>query len=256
MLEFYQNLGNYIHPMAALLVSIGIIFTTLWKIKYLWCGVKWISKKFGEFITPNVVKEIRSTQIEWLGNYKIDGEKDKIEKEKINAALIEIQETNKKQGEKLSEISKAMWNGGREGMVQQVARLSTVRKIDFEHANSPQFECDNKGVNISINEAYRKLVQIWNVNDIRGSRWQEAVYGDLLDDYLGTFMRSSEHGEDFIADVDFREPLSGKHRGRWKIQGSAIHMGDDVLYYGKFIRAIDETAKRLVEEYDWDVSHE
>ena len=239
---FGYNLG----VIAGIIVSLGIIGSLLYNAPKIYTKFKIIIGKIAWFFIPPIIKDIRTTQLEWHEGYIKANEKQKTLNETL---LVE----GKGRDEKLDRIVKAMWNGGKDGMIHQVGRLAASHRINFENAPLPQFECDVNGNNSNVNEAYRKLAQVWSVDDLTGTRWRQVAYGDLLDSYIEGFKISSLACEDFIGDVDVHNPINGQHRGRWKIHASAVSIGDTCIYFGRFIMALDETAENLVKENGWDV---
>lgn len=240
MLELF---GHHLGVVAGIIVSLGVICTLIYNASKIWTKFKDVVGKIACFFIPPIIKDIRNTQLEWHEGYI----KERAVQNKLNEDILEA---GVRRDEKIDKIVYALWNNGSEGMVHQVGRLAAVHKINFEHSNYPQFECDRNGINLATNEPYRILAQVWSID---GITWQQVAYGDLLENYVKGFNIASSRCEDFIGEVDFREPTSGKHRGRWKIQASAVTIGDKCLYYGRFILAIDDVAKDLVREYGWDV---
>ena len=154
--------------------------------------------------------------------------------------------------EMLERINYAIFNDGN-GIERQMARLSGCHTVAFENEPFPAFECDASGNNSRVNNAYRHLIGISTEQANQGNRWHQAVYGELADDYHAEFVRCSEAREDFIGDADFRNPLTGEHRGRWKVHAPCINVGRSCIFIGRFIAALDEKAMDLSDREDWDV---
>lgn len=241
-----EALGYHLGIVTGIIVSLGIIGSLIYNAPKIWVKFKHVICKIISFFIPNIIKDIRKTQLEWHEGYQVENERQIALNEKLLLA-------GANRDEKLDKIVKAMWNGGADGMIHQLGRLAASHRINFENAPLPQFECDVNGNNTNVNEAYRKLAQVWSMEDLAGSRWRQVAYGDLLESYIQGFKVSSLACEDFIGEIDVHNPISGQHRGRWKIHASAVTIGDTCIYFGRFIMALDETAKNLVEENDWDV---
>lgn len=155
--------------------------------------------------------------------------------------------------EKLDRLCKAMFNGGRDGLVNQVALLAACHKVTFEAAAYPCFQCDGKGANRGVNEAYRILVGATHGDALAGTKWIHYLHGALAEDYREEFERCRLAKEDFIGEVDLRNPITGEHRGRWRVHAPCSLVGDDCVFVGRFIAALDDTARELAIEHGWNV---
>jgi len=156
--------------------------------------------------------------------------------------------------EDLAAIKKAIFNGGADGILQSVEILTAQANADFESAHVPKCICDNRGGNVRVNLAYRKLVEVWRDDDIHGTQWMGVIHGSLRDSYIAEFVRCAATGEDFFGDVDFHNPATNEHRGRWKINAPATLRGDgSSIYVGTFTVALDQAAARLATENAWIV---
>lgn len=155
----------------------------------------------------------------------------------------------------LAAIKKAIFNGGADGILQSVEMLTAQANADFESAPVPKFICDNRGGNVRVNLAYRRLVQVWRDDDIHGTQWMSVIHGPLRDSYIAEFVRCAATGEDFFGDVDFYNPATNEPRGRWKIHAPSTKRGDgSSIYVGTFTVALDHDAERLSIENGWRVS--
>jgi len=153
----------------------------------------------------------------------------------------------------INKITYALFNGGNEGLVNQVARLSACHSASFESAPYPSFECTSVGLNTRVNEAYRILTQVWSTDSITSGRWQQAIHGELEQKYLTEFSRCAAAKEDFVGVVDFKNPMTDEHRGRWRIHAPAAQIGHDCLYVGRFVAALDATAQEIAIGEGWNV---
>lgn len=165
----------------------------------------------------------------------------------------EIKAGARERDEKLDKLCKAMFNGGKDGLVNQVAMLAACHKVSFEAAPYPSFQCDGRGLNRAINEAYRLLVGANNGDVLAGTRWIHFLHGELAEDYRAEFDRCRLVKEDFIGEVDLRNPITGEHRGRWRIHAPCSLVGDDCVFVGRFIAALDPVARDIAMEYGWNV---
>lgn len=143
---------------------------------------------------------------------------------------------------------KALFNGGRTGIVQQLQLITAEANRSFDQTPVPMFKCDQHGQNIMTNAAYRRLMGYTREEALEGKRWQSVIYGEHAESYIETFRRCSDEGADFTHQVDFRNPLDGIHRGRWRIVAAAHHVGNGWIYVGTFAHAVDETAQEIAEE--------
>jgi PAS domain-containing protein len=154
----------------------------------------------------------------------------------------------------ISRIELALFNGGADGLVQNMDIIKAQCRSQFESTPAPMFICDNRGGNVRVNEAYRLLVQVWRDEDIGGTQWHAVIYGDLRADYLDAWAHAAAAGEDFIADVDFCNPLTNAHRGRWKIHAPASKRAEGGVYYvGRFVAALDAEARKVALGQGWQV---
>lgn len=141
------------------------------------------------------------------------------------------------------------------GMMNQVARISASQAVMFQTVRFPAFECNKAGKNLRVNEAYLRLIQYYKAEDLDGTRWQQVTCGALADAYLKEFIRCANAQEDFIGTSDFQNPFTGEHRGRWRIHAPCTVIGDDCLFVGSFIGALDETAREIVRNENWHVKN-
>lgn len=152
----------------------------------------------------------------------------------------------------VKKINKALYNGGNDGIMQNIDLMKALSKSIFEAEPMPMFVCTRSGGNVRVNEAYRSLVKIWRDDEIGGTQWHLVLYGVLKDAYINGFEHHSAVGEDFIGDCDFRDPSTNEHRGRWKVHCVASRNTDGgMTYIGRFLACLDETANHIAEEHQW-----
>lgn len=167
---------------------------------------------------------------------------------KITEQLGRLVEDNQK-------IIKALFNGGSDGIVQNMDIIKAQSRANFEMSPRPMFICDNRCGNIRVNEAYCKLVGVSTTEEIGGTQWHNVLTGELRSNYIAGFDFASDHDEDFYGDTGIKNPKTGEFRGTWKIQAiSSRRTEGGSIYIGCFIMAMDETAKRIVSKNGWDVS--
>jgi len=152
--------------------------------------------------------------------------------------------------EKADKADKALFNHGRAGIVQQIQLLTADANREFEKHPIAQFKCDEKGNNLLTNAAYRKLIGVSKEEDLEGLRWKSVIYGEKLSAYLKTFAACSEANEDFYAEVDFRNPVTGEHRGRWRVIAPVLHVGNGSIWVGSLEYALDDRARELADELE------
>lgn len=107
----------------------------------------------------------------------------------------------------IQQVHYAVFNGGH-GIQAQVARLTAHHVSNFEGLRYPAFECNQDGDNITTNAAYRKLVGATRESSLNGGMWHSVVYGELRDSYEDAFVEASAAKEDFIHDIDIRNPMT------------------------------------------------
>lgn len=166
--------------------------------------------------------------------------------------LILIEKGDAREAE-LKKISYALFNGGAEGIVQQVARLSACHSANFESAPYPSFEYTSGGDTTRVNEAYRILIGAWHQAVIGAGRWQQAVTGPLAENYIEEQERCAQNKEDFIGVCDFKNPMTDEPRGRWRVHAPAAQIGPDCLYVGRFVAALDDVARDIAIANGWNV---
>lgn len=155
--------------------------------------------------------------------------------------------------EMVGKINYALFNGGNEGICNQIARLSACHAAQFQAAPYPAFECNSAGQNTRVNEAYLQLVEFLDAADIGGTRWQQVTYGELREAYRAEFVRCASAREDFIGVVDFQNPMTGEHRGRWRVYAPCAQIGADCLFVGRFIAALDPAAQTIAAAHGWSL---
>jgi hypothetical protein len=155
----------------------------------------------------------------------------------------------------LTRIHKAIFNGGKNGILQNSEMNAAFSAATFETAPQPMFMCDNVDGNLKVNRAYRELVMVWRDDDIQGDQWIGVINGELKDDYLAEWARCSARGEDFFGDVGFHNPMTNELRGTWKIHAPAMKRADgSFLYVGTFTTALDARATDIATEKHWRVA--
>ena len=150
--------------------------------------------------------------------------------------------------EKADKADRALFNHGRAGIVQQLQLLTADSNREFEKVPIPQFKCDERGNNLLTNAAYRRLIGVSKEEDLEGLRWKSVIYGELLPSYLDVFSASTDANQDFYAEVDFRNPITGEHRGRWRVIAPVLHVGNGSIWVGSLEYALDEKAQELANE--------
>ena len=158
--------------------------------------------------------------------------------------------------ERLEKIEYALYNNGKTGILNHVERLVSRDAMEFEYADWPGFECDSAGKNTRVTGAYRKLVGATRAEDLNGGMWRNVIVGPLVGAYVDGFKRASEAHEDYIGEVHFQNPLTGEARGLWRIYIHALPIvGNDIIFSGRFIAALDPVALQLAERHGWDMEH-
>jgi hypothetical protein len=171
----------------------------------------------------------------------------------IKSKIVEVLGRPKRLEQALDKIHLALFNHGERGLVHQVARISAGQSVLFQNAPYPSFECDSRGRNAKVNDAYLQLVGCHSEEELTGGRWHQVIYGSLLEEYKSEFARCSAAHEDFVGCVDFRNPATDEHRGRWKIRAPCATVSEDCLFVGRFIGAMDEKAEMITRDHDWRI---
>lgn len=141
--------------------------------------------------------------------------------------------------EKVNKADKALFNGGRTGLVQQVRMLTAEANQAFEEAEFPMWKCDQNGLNLATNAAYRRMIGFTRTEELEGRNWQSVITGELKASYEAAFARCAKYGEAFYHEVDFRNPFNGDSRGRWRIVAPCYSVGDGFIYIGTMHPADD-----------------
>ena len=178
----------------------------------------------------------------------------------------EVKEANADRKEFRSEIAliramaeradKALFNGGRTGIVQQLQLLTAEANKEFEETPVPMFKCDIHGNNLITNSAYRRLIGATKEESLEGTRWMSVIYGELAVYYIETFKRCVESEEDFQCETDFRNPKTGEHRGRWRVIAPVLHVGNGAIWVGALEYALDDKANELADTLGLEVKHQ
>lgn len=227
MLNFLnENLGQVAGILGSIIaIAAGVRFGS----KYFLRAIRAIRDFFGG---PRMIKDFQS-------EYRIETSK----RNDSQDAMLHL----------LTKINYALYNDGKNGALHQIGRLAAAYDISFENEPRPQFECTVTGENTLVNQAYRTLVEVWSSQEVNSLSWLGATYGDHKDSYLAEFQECAKHGIDFMGMVDFRNPHTGEHRGRWRIQARAKIVGDMCIYFGTFVEACDLRAAEIVVENFWGV---
>lgn len=153
----------------------------------------------------------------------------------------------------IKRIERALFNGGSNGLVHQIG-IAMARTGDaLEAAPCPLFECDLSGNNTNTNFAYRSLIGATTMAELSNQRWKSVLHGPNAQEYVNRFNEASVMKSDFIGECDFKNPWTGEHVGRWRVHARLTLLVDGSGYYiGRFIAALDDTAKRIVSERGWD----
>lgn len=230
-----QEHAALISGAAAAVGSVWLSKTKLWK----------AGKSIHSFATAPQRTEQATTEIREILTGFIAEKRESDAKRDERAKQIEL---------KVCRVEKALFNGGRNGVIHNIDLLKAQCHGNFETSPCPMFVCDEEGANAQVNAAYRKLVQVWSSHDISGTQWQQALHGPHKENYIKEFQARAASGEDFVGDCDFKNPFTNEHRGRWKISAPSTAKTDGgMIYIGSFIAALDETAVEIAEQEGWAV---
>ena len=156
-------------------------------------------------------------------------------------------EQAKKNHEEMVALKKIVTNG----LSHSVAKLMVRMDQDFAFDTDPKFLCDENGNNWGVSVGYKRLVGV-SQDFLSGTQWQNTIYGDLKSSYLRSFERATSKKEDFIGVIDIQNPITGEHRGRWRVLATCKSVGESLIYSGRFIKAEDEKALDIASQHNWD----
>lgn len=218
---------------------------------------KKFQKEVLEYITE--VKEKREEEYKESLQYRSDLETlirqqgdDILEIKNIATEAMNISKSNVKS---LDDINYSLYNNNKNGLVQQIAKIVSRERVEFALSNTPKFICDMNGVNIEVSAGYLRLVDLGSASELDGTQWMQVVYGELKDKYIQDFKRAATNKENFVGVVDFQNPLTGKHRGRWRIAAFCSTVGDATIYQGFFISPEDDRAVEIVSNESLEIGN-
>ncbi len=136
------------------------------------------------------------------------------------------------------------------GLSHSVARLAAQHRQEFEASREPKFVCDETGSNWLVSAGYKALVGM-DAEGLRGQKWHNALSGDLKERYIEEFERAAAAREDFVSVCDFQHPITGEHRGRWRVFASCDVVNSAAVYTGRFVKAEDDKAQHLTRVNGW-----
>jgi hypothetical protein len=227
-------------------------------VKVLQDAISWIENHHNfvalvGIIAPILFKRLRAIPIALFRAFQRWAAKDRIawQNEFTDQVLCRLDRIE----EKANKADNALFNHGKAGIVQQIQLLTADANREFEKLPTAQFKCDNKGNNLVTNAAYRRLIGVTKEESLEGLRWKSVIYGELLESYLATFKACSDSLEDFYAECDFRNPVTGEHRGRWRVIAPVLHVGNGSIWVGSLEYAIDERARELAVELGLEIKN-
>lgn len=147
---------------------------------------------------------------------------------------------------KVAALDKKLSNG----ISHKLALLSAGHQQIIESDPFPLFVCDETGENTMISHGYCNLLDLQDTSLLTSVRWQDAIYGEVKDDYLSDFERAVSHKTGFISSCDFQNPLTKEPRGRWRVVATCSSVNEALIFTGRFIPE-DDRAKQIAEEHNW-----
>lgn len=157
-------------------------------------------------------------------------------------------------GRRIESIEYALYNNGETGVLNHVAKLVARDYVNFEHARYPGFESDPEGQNLRVTGAYVAMVGVHNRDSLLGTGWENCLHGQLADHYKAKFREASSSRRNFVGDCDFKHPVTGDHRGRWRFYAVMMEASGKEFYAGRAISALDDEARRIAREEGMDVN--
>lgn len=171
--------------------------------------------------------------------------------QKLILAALKEQEENKKVIAEIRYELKPNGGGSIKDAVNRIeSGLVSLRAHDnhrFRILPYPAFECDSKGKNKRISDAYLDLLGIKATTDLSSLDWQRFIHNEDIETYYKAFLRAVENKSDFGHTARFyndkRQPI-----GRWYVKAPRLDSG---CYLGTLIPQ-DQRARDLADANGWE----
>ena len=140
-----------------------------------------------------------------------------------------------------------------ESVADKVNFLVACRTKDLQDKPWPGFECGKSGNNLLVTGAYLKLIGITRDSDLMGHQWMSVIAQHDREDYIEEFERCARLGVPFSRAVTIQNPQTSTTRGKWLVVANPIPMGGDIIYSGRMVAALDQTARSIASRENWQV---
>lgn len=137
------------------------------------------------------------------------------------------------------------------GISHKQVELSAQLRLLMESIERPFFMCNEDGENRVVSVGYVKLLGLNTSSDLEGRLGEEFLHGELKADYLHAFEAARGSQTTFRSTVDFFNPYTKRHRGRWEITAPCEAVGKALIFTGRF-EPIDDKAHEIAKKYFWE----
>ena len=147
----------------------------------------------------------------------------------------------------IADIDATLKNGISHKQVELTAQL----RLLMESIERPFFMCNEDGENRVVSVGYVKLLGLNTSSDLEDRLGVEFLHGELKADYLHAFEVARDSQTTFRSTVDFFNPYTKRHRGRWEITAPCEAVGKALIFTGRF-EPIDDKAHEIAKKYFWE----
>jgi|TARA_R110000824_G_scaffold15119_8_gene63848 hypothetical protein len=187
--------------------------------------------------------------------FKRDMRKWMVSTDKERLAFLEIyaedsirhREDAKKNTADIAAIDATLKNGISHKQVELTAQM----KLLMESIERPFFLYNEAGQNRVVSAGYLELLGLNTAGDLDDHLWEDFLHGELKGDYLHTFEAAKESKTTFRSTVDFINPYTKEHRGRWGVIAPCESVGKSLIFTGRF-DPVDEKAHDIAKKFSWE----
>ena len=137
------------------------------------------------------------------------------------------------------------------GISHKQVELSAQLRLLMESIERPFFMCNEDGENRVVSVGYVKLLGLNTSSDLEDRLGVEFLHGELKADYLHAFEVARDSQTTFRSTVDFLNPYTKEHRGRWGVIAPCESVGKALIFTGRF-DPIDEKAHEIARKFSWE----
>tara|TARA_R110000765_G_scaffold333512_1_gene424017 strand:+ start:1613 stop:2722 length:1110 start_codon:yes stop_codon:yes gene_type:complete len=142
-------------------------------------------------------------------------------------------------------------NGG-SGLLDKVDFLLADRNQQREIVSYPAFECDEKGRNTLVSDAYRILVGNLKERELDGREWLNVLVEEDRKSHLKDFLEAVKSKRTFSTTSRFQNPSTKEYRGSWHVTAKRLPVGANSIYSARFWPD-DNVAKAIAQRHGWDM---